>query len=277
VDQGTGRTRDDLTPRTKAKLDPVDPITRTAVASEMDERPDCLILCPLAEEYDCVCGELAKFSIRQSFISTQFLSRKNVVFRIGGRRHWVFQSGLGLESARLVEQLIPLIDPEIVCLLGFAGAVDHSCAIGDTVEGFVIWSAESGEYVVPATLGIATRMAQMTTATAIVETPDARASHFKQNGCAAVEMEAFYVGKVCKDHGKFFITARAISDAADETFPNELNGIIKPNGDLSMKRLAWAVLKKPTLVGPLVRLWKNSRKAKEGLRLITRRLVEKLA
>ena len=90
-------------------------------------------------------------------------------------------------------------------------------------------------------------------------------------------MEAFAVGRICEEHGKPFHTARAISDAADEEFPTELFGIIRPSGNLSIMRLAGAVLKKPTLVKPLYRLWKNSRKAKEGLRLITRRLVEKLA
>jgi len=186
------------------------------------------------------------------------------------------QTGLGANTARCVANLIVDHDPDLVCLLGFAGGLDPSLLTGDTVEGGVVWSAETGEVVVPVPLGVAARMKELLSTKIIVESPEAKAELFRRHGCAAVEMEAFEVGKVCEAHGKSWMTARAISDASNEAFPKELGGIVKPSGDLSLLSLGVAVVKTPSLVVPLYRLYGNSRKAKQGLQYIVLKLVKVL-
>jgi hypothetical protein len=296
VDQGTGRTRDDLTPRTKAKLDPVDPAAKTAVGAAEGDRPRVLICCPLAIEFECVKDELTKLAREHEPLKQELIARAptlaafvrarsqlyvlkeldlpNVICRIFTRSYLVIQTGLGRITA---ESAIPHIrGVDEVWLIGFAGALDPALAVGDVVEPSKVVSERTNETQLQP-VGLATNTAPLVTAVEVVSTPTRKAVLKDIFKCAAVDMEANDLALTCDLHCIPFHTARSISDAADETFPKELNGIIKPNGDLSMSRLAWAVIKKPTLVGPLFRLWKNSRKAKEGLRLITRRLIEKLA
>jgi len=267
----------DNQPETQPRLDAVDPIVKTALATATPERPDVLICCPLAEEFLCVRNELRKRANRVPSPPYLISTRYHAVFEVGLHVFWLVQSGLGAKSCNMAQELLKAIEPDAFCLIGFAGALDRSFLVGDVVEPAVVRTPSSSRSVMPAPLGLTTSTETMVTASKIAATPAEKTRLRDEFQASVVDMEAFAVGRVCEEHGIPFHTARSISDAADEEFPKELNGIILPNGDLSMKRLIWAMMKKPTLVKPLYRLWKNSRKAKEGLRLITRRLVEKLA
>jgi hypothetical protein len=296
VDQGTGRTRDDLTPPTKAKLDPVDPSVETAVGAAEGDRIRVLICCPLEVEFECVKQELMKLARKHEPFKQELIGKApslaafirarsqlyvlkeldfpNVICQIFTRTYLVIQSGLGGITAESAIDHIRSADE--VWLIGFAGALDPSLRVGDLIEPAKVVSQKAYEVQLQP-VGLTTNTAPLVTAVDVASTPSKKSVLRDIFRCAAVDMEASDLALACDFQCIPFHTARAISDAADETFPEELNGIILSSGDLSMKRLAWAVLKKPTLVGPLFRLWKNSRKAKDGLRLIVRRLVEKLA
>jgi nucleoside phosphorylase len=319
VDQGTGRTRDDLTPPTKAKLNPVDPVVKTAVGAEMTPHSTVLICCPLAQEFNCVRDELKKLwsSARSYFESTkrdpqvaefarmqaallevlpeEFVRRfgdkidaqfplapmpklgiPNVTCRLRRKRLLVIQSGLGLTTMQTASPLLERVDA--VWLVGFAGALDPNLTVGDILEPrAVVSGARDDSGIDLATTGICANSRPIVTSQEIVSTPAEKAALRDKTKCAAVDMEAFELASVCQALGKPFHTARSISDAADEAFPMELSGIIKPSGSLSLGRLAWAVLKKPSLIGPLSRLRRGSVKVEDGLRRIVQRLVESAA
>ena len=277
MDQRAGRARDDLAPPTQPRLEPVDPAAKTAVAAGTPRRPDILVLCPLHQEFVCVRNELAKFTPRQPSMIHRIPTRYHGVFEIGRQTFWLVQCGLGAKSAAMARPLIETIDPDAVCLLGFAGALDETFMVGDVVEPATIHSTWDVRVVTPVPLKLAHNNESMLTSIEIVATPQAKANLYARHGCATVDMEAFEVGRVCEDFGKPFHTARSISDAADEPFPKELLGVIRPTGDLSTGRLALAVAMKPALVRPLYRLWKNSRRAKAGLRDLAQRLVKALS
>jgi nucleoside phosphorylase len=313
VDQGTGRTRDDLTPRTKARLDPVDPLSETAVAAEMTPHSTVLICCPLAHEFECVKEELKslwvaarnkrelserfpefaamekrllekeselpredKIDAAHELTSLPGLNLPNVTCRLTRKKLVVVQSGLGSRTYETASRLIS--DFDRVCLIGFAGALDPSLLVGDVIEPRAVHSIDQDELPIPVTkIGIYLASKPIVTSNEIISSPADKADLFNKSGCAAVDMEAFQLARLCQSNGKPFHTARAISDAADDLFPKDLNGVILPSGELSKTRLAWAVIRNPTtLIRPLFRLWGNSREAERGLRLIVCRLVESL-
>jgi nucleoside phosphorylase len=277
----------DNQPKTQPRLDAVDPIVKTAVAADINGSHCVLLLCPLAEEYLCVRGELTRHMLEDANRRGEMLRLRmpmrmwhepprNALRFFGETSFVVVQSGIGKRTLQFLEGF-PELHFKAVCLLGFAGALDPSLKVGDTIEPEHLRDGQYGDRVALNPIGVADRHEGIVTINDIASTPTDKRSLRRQFDCYAVDMEAFPLAKACEAHGIPFHTARSISDAADEEFPKELNGVILPFGDLSIKRLIWAVMKKPTLVKPLYRLWKNNRKAKDGLRLITRRLVEALA
>jgi len=277
VDQGTSRTRDDLTPPTKAKLDPVDPRAKTAVGAKTPNRSDLLICCPLAEEYHCVRKALAGSAIKEKSIPKDVYAKRNAVYRIGRWRYWVVQTGLGSNTAKTAAQLMPFIDPDAVCLLGFAGAIVPWLRVGQSIEPTYVVSEVENRPLFPSNLNLSSCRQAMVTIREIAATEEAKRELHERFDAWAVDMEAFELGVVCEEFGKPFHVARSISDASNDVIPIEFAGIVTTSGDLSIKRLAGALLKKPSLVRSLMRLWENSGLAKERLHDIVQRLVNALA
>jgi hypothetical protein len=200
----------------------------------------------------------------------------NISCRLHRKTILIIQSGLGRGTTNNASQLVWNFDR--VWLIGFAGALDPSLSVGDIVEPSSVHSINPVDApIVLAPVGVYLLSPPMVTSSEPLATPFDKASLLAKSQCAAVDMEAYGLAKVCQVYGKSFHTARAISDDASDAFPKELNGILLPSGDLSIWRLVVAMLKKPTLLRPLLRLWNNSKRAKTSLRLITRRLVEQLA
>lgn len=282
-------------PGTQPHLDAIDPIVKTAVGAGESERPQVLVCCPLAIEFECVKDELKRLSREHDPLKRKLLLQKpdlakfvpsvsrvssiegidlpNLRCQIFTRTYFLIQSGLGRSTAENALRLAWNV--EQVWLIGFAGGLDPSLKAGDTIEPKGV--LRNGEMTGLSPVGLVENTRFLLTVEDSVTTPLKKAVLNEMFDCAAVDMEAKDLALACEFQGIPFHTARAISDGADEALPKELAAVILPSGDLSMMRLAWSVMKKPTLVVALYRLWKNSRKAKEGLRLITRRLVEKLA
>jgi len=258
-------------------LDSVDPTTLTAIAAETPNRSDLLICCPLAEEYHCVRRVLAKSAIKEKSIPKEVYARRNAVFRIGAWRYWVVQTGLGDNTARTAGQLIPFIDPDAVCLLGFAGAIVPWLRVGQSIEPSRVVSAVGAGSLFPLCLDLSGCRQGLATVQQIAATPESKRELHERLDASAVDMEAFDLGAVCGELGRPSHVARAISDSSFEAIPIEFAGIIKASGDLSIGSLSLAVLKKPMLAGSLIRLWNNSFLAKHRLREIVYRLVKALS
>jgi nucleoside phosphorylase len=272
VDQGTSRTRDDLTPKTKAELDPVDPVVKTAVGAETPERPYLLVCCPIRAEFSFVSCELAKLHPRRA---CGLSARYHSVFSIGSHLVLVVQSGFGKQTSVTIEQLLKVIDPQAVCLIGFAGSLVNWLKVGDTIEPSAVFSSNESELsnVIPDSLGLSTIGEPLVTVSAVVSTPKEKAAIQKRFKAAAVDMEAYELGRLCNSIGKPFHLARAVSDGPNDCIPEAFDGVILSSGDLSFGRLFAAVAKKPSLVASIPGLWEKSRRAKDGLRDIVLRLL----
>jgi adenosylhomocysteine nucleosidase len=200
----------------------------------------------------------------------------NLTCHLKKKKLLVIQSGLGRRTERTASRLLGNFSQ--VWLIGFAGSLEPSLIVGDVIEPkSVASSARIDDLIEVTTSGICVNNRPLATAAELVSTPAEKQALHDATKCSAVDMEAYDLACLCRVRGIAFHTARAISDGADEAIPRELEGVVLPSGDMSMKKLCWALLKKPSLISTLNPLWRNSKKAKEGLRLITRRLVEKLA
>jgi adenosylhomocysteine nucleosidase len=91
-----------------------------------------------------------------------------------------------------------------------------------------------------------------------------------------VEMESFDVVTTANTYGIPAVAIRAISDAADEDLPLDMNRIFA-NGQVSTARVLGEVARHPGAIPGLVRLGQNSKKAAETLAAFLDSYVKRLA
>lgn len=80
-----------------------------------------------------------------------------------------------------------------------------------------------------------------------------------------VEMESFSVMREAAKSGVRGIAIRAISDAADEDLPLDMDQIFGPNGTVSMHGVAGQIARHPLSIPGLIRLGRQSRHAAQKL------------
>ena len=89
-------------------------------------------------------------------------------------------------------------------------------------------------------------------------------SQFARTG-GIVEMESFAVMGRAAAVKIRTVAIRAVSDAADEDLPLDMNRIFNPSGTVSMRRVAGQIARHPGSIPRLARLGAQSRKAAEKL------------
>jgi nucleoside phosphorylase len=140
----------------------------------------------------------------------------------------------------------------VVCSIGFCGGLDASLQIGDIFvasevrNGSRRWQAEA-----PAPRRTATGTLQ--TASRIVATAREKAE-LRAEGSLAVDMEASGVARASEDAGAAFYCIRAVSDLAGETFVNDFNACLMPDGRFRTGRLVRRALLSPVRMKELIRL-----------------------
>lgn len=80
-----------------------------------------------------------------------------------------------------------------------------------------------------------------------------------------VEMESFVVMELAAAAGIPTVAIRAVSDAADEDLPLDMNQIFSSRGTVSMRRVAGEIARHPASITGLARLGTRSRNAAERL------------
>lgn len=86
------------------------------------------------------------------------------------------------------------------------------------------------------------------------------------DGARVVDMEAGAVARIASEWGLPFACLRIVTDAADERFVLNFNGVRRADGRFSVPRIVWAGLRRPATVGRgLWDLQQRSRAAAERL------------
>jgi nucleoside phosphorylase len=178
----------------------------------------------------------------------------------------ILVTGMGAAAAeRALKDQLTAADWGAVLTCGFAGGLNPALPIGavlcDTDEGFPLHQA---------LLDAGAASARFHCAERVAVTAFEKATLRKRTGADAVEMESGIIRKICRQRGLPSATVRVISDTAQEDLPLDFNTLMKPNGKLSLGRLAGQVLRRPRKIPALMALGNHSKLAARRLAAVLR-------
>jgi len=146
-------------------------------------------------------------------------------------------------------------------VVGIAGGIGPSVAIGDLVVPEVVIDLATGAEHRPAPLGrAAPRGALATSDELLVDLEEV--ARLERRGVVAIDMETAAIGAVCEERRCPWSVFRAISDRADDgTTDPAVFGLAGPDGGPNLPALARFLLTRPWRVPQLARLARGLRVA----------------
>lgn len=144
---------------------------------------------------------------------------------------------------------------------GFCGALDPTLRIGDifvasAVAAATVATPHSQRRHVQGVLASIDHVAQTA----------AEKRSLRAQGAAAVEMEAAGVHARAQARNVPFFCVRSVTDLADETFANDLNAALRPDGHFATMQILSSAVRQPfTRIPELVRLRRRCQLAARAL------------
>jgi len=177
----------------------------------------------------------------------------------GGRDSLITGMGRRNASTRLREALTR-VSPERVLTCGFAGALDPALKIGD-----VLFEEDFDAGFGGALRAAGARPGKFHCSVRVATTAGEKAGLRQSTGADAVEMESAVIRTLCREQHIPSATVRVISDTAQEDLPLDFNALMTAEQNLSMFKLAAALVKSPRAVPRLLELQRNTRLAARRL------------
>jgi adenosylhomocysteine nucleosidase len=185
---------------------------------------------------------------------------------LNGRDVLLVSNGAGrARAAQAVEVARSSGKLDLICNMGFCGALEHGMEIGDI---FVAERVQAGacEYAAnrprcqrPYHAGVLASIDRV--AQTAAEKRDLRA-----RGALAVEMEAAGVAAKASELNLPFYCVRSVTDLADESFRFDFNSALRSDGRFATMRLIAAACRRPlSLLPELLRLGRRCRVASRAL------------
>jgi nucleoside phosphorylase len=172
----------------------------------------------------------------------------------------------------------PFDRPDQVVSAGFCGALIENFSVGDLLHAdevidsmahsLPLDGSRAAGFMRAVRIGMnpAARCGRLlSVAKPVVSSADRQALH-RETGALAVDMETATAARCCAEAGIPFASLRAVSDAVDSPISPELSAAFSGE-HVSLRRLALAVLRRPSLLVELARLARQSRVASEALAL----------
>ena len=162
----------------------------------------------------------------------------------------VVVSGMGPAAAETAaRQHLAAHDWSAVFTCGFAGGLNPALARGtvlcDADDAFPFRARLLAAGALPARFHCADRVAT---------TASGKTALRERTGADAVEMESGIIRRLCREHDVPCATVRVISDAAGDDLPLDFNALMTADQRLHPGRLAWAILRSPSVIGGLLQL-----------------------
>lgn len=156
----------------------------------------------------------------------------------------VVVTGIGQAKARAVARVeLEARSPSLVLTCGFAGGLDPALR-----RGAVLIEADETFLLRPHLLRAGAVPGRFHCADRILITPAEKAEARQRTGADAVEMESAVIRALCRERGVPAATVRVVSDAANESLPLDFNRLSTAEGELSYRKLGWALAKSPRKV-----------------------------
>jgi adenosylhomocysteine nucleosidase len=175
-----------------------------------------------------------------------------------------YRTGVGTaNAAATTERALAAGDVDRVIVVGIAGAVDESLAIGDLMIPEVVVDGDTWAEYKPVPLGTGGAAGKLHTSDRFIVDPEGIAE-LRRRGVTAVDMETAAVGAVCERQGVTWSVFRSISDKAyDGSMPPEIVTLMNPDGSPNRTALKRYLGRRPWRIFGLMKAAKGSRKASE--------------
>ena len=137
---------------------------------------------------------------------------------------------------------------------------------GGNIECTISWH---GRFAGSLLSSITTSARDLVSVTEPVVTAEAKRDLAERSGAGAVDVESAAVGAVARELGLPFLTIRAIADTADQHLPTAALKATNADGSVSTRRALLALAMHPGETGDMLRLARQTGKAKRTLARIT--------
>jgi nucleoside phosphorylase len=199
----------------------------------------------------------------------------------GDRPLLVLITGMGRPAteralAWALDSHAPFHRPDQIISAGFCGALVENFSVGDLLIADEVFDSAGLFWPIPGRptadsldcvpIGIkpaARRGRLLSVAAPVLSLAERQALH-RETGALAVDMETATAARCCAEAGIPFASLRAVSDALDTPISRALSAALSGE-HVSLRRLALAVIRWPSLVVELARLARQSRAASEAL------------
>lgn len=175
--------------------------------------------------------------------------------RAGAREVLAAVTGIGTAAAaRAAERVLDEGSAERVVVVGIAGGIGPSVAIGDLVVPERVVDLASGREYRPARLGEAVPRGMLATSDALIADLG-EIARLEARGAVAIDMETAAIAAVCEARGCPWSVFRAISDRADGGGADaEILCLAGPDGRGDLRAVASFLVRRPWRIPELVRL-----------------------
>jgi adenosylhomocysteine nucleosidase len=180
--------------------------------------------------------------------------------RVGNAMVVARTTGIGTRAAaQAAEHLLDAEPLDHLIVVGIAGGVGPSVAIGDLVVPELVIDGVSGQSYSPAPLAGLRARGLLQTSDEFVAEPE-RVARLAERGVIAVDMETASIAAVCIRRTCPWSVVRAISDRAGE-LPIDILGLVKPDGSPNFRAAAHYILTHPGRLPELITLARDSSRA----------------
>lgn len=164
-------------------------------------------------------------------------------------------TGIGTRAAaRTTERVLDSGPFDHLVVVGIAGGIGRSVAIGDLVVPDLVIDLSTGAEYRPSTLGAAMPRGSLATSDELITDPEQIAS-LERQGVIAVDMETAAIAAVCDRRGCAWSVFRAISDRAEDGLIDpELSSLAGPDGEPRIAAALRFAIRNPGRIPQLARL-----------------------
>jgi adenosylhomocysteine nucleosidase len=178
---------------------------------------------------------------------------------VGGPDVIVGFTGMGPAAAAAeARRVLALFRPPLVLSAGLCGGLRPGLAAGDVLVPAEVLGPDGRRWACAPAAGW--RAGVLVTTGGLIGSPAAKGKLHAATGADAVDMEAAAVAEACAAAGVPFAAVKGVSDPADVGLPPELPSIA-PAGRPRYGRLLLATVRRPRLLGELMRLDRDSQLA----------------
>jgi adenosylhomocysteine nucleosidase len=191
-------------------------------------------------------------------------------------------TGMGMENARRVADVL-LEAPYQFCIsAGFAGALSDKCPVGDVLVAEAVQQLGkskqlqcSRNLVYAARDDGAKQVKLFLTSDHVVSTVEEKAQLAPFAG--GVEMESFAIVAAAQAHQRSVVAIRVISDSTDRALPARIDTMVDEKGRIKIGGVVRQVVSHPLQLPALIRLGRESKTAAEALAHFLEAYIKKLS